>query len=171
MYLILNYLRNCQFEFRIWNRIFQRKEYKTTQQCKCWKLPLPLLQFPRRTRTRRFLQDSPTGDCNIRKGSHYFLVFRVEVRSQWHLAARCPCPPVILKNCGPCPPVPAISKVGLPGPVRGQQRASRGLNFNRNPVVLLVKKLKFKFSLKKFTDFGFFHLISFPAEPPMNNWK
>jgi hypothetical protein len=40
---------------------------------------------------------------------------------------------VILKNCGPCLPVPAISKV------------------------------------EKFTDFGIFHLIQFPADLPIHN--
>jgi acyl-CoA synthetase (AMP-forming)/AMP-acid ligase II len=52
----------------------------------------------------------------------------LEVSSPRHLAARGPCPPVIFKNCGPCPPVPASSKVGLPGPARGQHRAARGPN-------------------------------------------
>jgi hypothetical protein len=33
-------------------------------------------------------------------------------------------------------PVPASSKVGLPGPARGHQRAARGPNFKKNPVIL-----------------------------------
>jgi hypothetical protein len=67
---------------------------------------------------------------------------------------------MILKNCGPCPPVPANSKAGLLGPARGEQRAARGEqraargpNFRKNPAFCPIKKLKFNSSLKQFTDF------------------
>jgi hypothetical protein len=63
------------------------------------------------------------------------------------LAARCP-----------CPPVPADSKVGLPGPARGQQRAARGPNFSEESDFFVVKKIEIQILIEKIYRLWIFSL-------------
>jgi hypothetical protein len=83
------------------------------------------------------------------------LALSLEVNRTWHLTARCRCPPVILKNCGLCP---QVRKSGCPARPTGINGPA-GLTSRKIRLFCRKKTLKFKFSLKKFTNFGFLHSI------------
>jgi hypothetical protein len=64
--------------------------------------------------------------------------------------------PVPARDLKKLRPVPANSKVGLPGPARGHQRAARGPNFREKSGFFVVKKVEIQILIEKIDRFWVF---------------